>query len=221
MEISKIAASALTGITLTNIILTPINNHTSIIGSKSPGEVFDFYIHSKAKDFSRASFKGFSSNFKVTCSKELLFIIITESFKLKLGFKNFLIQFGVGAVSGIAETVVTYPNGYCKSMSKLSLTRQACSNSGIMKSSEKWFREIVLDEGFLGLYRGSRLFFLSNILFNGFFHLGYSIIQSKLKVSWLNALPRIGSTLILYFCCNFTLAVLNKWKYSVREKTVL
>jgi hypothetical protein len=90
-----------------------------------------------------------------------------------------------------------------------------------MASSEKLFREIFVEQGVLGLYEGSKLFFVANMLFNGFFHLGYSLIQKKIAFGFKTVLLRLGATLIVYFGCNFGLAVLNRWKYKVRDRTIV
>lgn len=168
MEISKIALGALTGIGITTLVLTPIQNNIKMIKKKTPEQIFDIYTTLKFKEIMKIQFKDLSKNLKETASKELVFVIVTECFKHMIAKSNPLIQFGIGAISGLLETLVTYPNSYCKGLSKYGLTK-AGSNSGIMKSSEKLFREIFVDEGFLGLYNGSTLFFLSNIIFNGVF----------------------------------------------------
>jgi hypothetical protein len=91
MEISKIAFSAITGIGVTNLILTPLEFNLKLLKTKSSQQVFDYYTRNSAKTLAKAHFKKLGHNLKEITSKELIFVIVTECFKLKLGLTNPLI----------------------------------------------------------------------------------------------------------------------------------
>lgn len=147
-------------------------------------------------------------------------MLLREGIKLKVQSQNMIIQFTVGALAGMFETLLTYPSSYRKGLTKISFSNPTI-DSGLVESGEKMYREIFLEEGISGLYEGSKLFFVASMLFNGLFNLGYSYLQQRFKLSKLSIFPRIAGSTVVLFGCNFSLAVLNKWKYKVRDRSIV
>lgn len=165
------------------------------------------------------SYKTLGKRISASLSRELIFLLLREGIKTRIKSQNILVQFSIGALIGVIETLLTYPNSYCKGLTKIGFSHPSI-DSGLVESGEKIYRKIFVEEGVAGLYEGSKLFFVTSMLFNGLFNIGYSYLQQKYALSKLNFFPRIVGSILVLLGCNFSLAVLNKWKYKVRDKSI-
>ena len=214
MLVAKISFAVGCGAATASTLYTPLSKYQEIIDqSTNNAEIVEKLIETPLYKY----FSNFLGNFQKTSGSEISVLFTCALMRSFLDTSNPLISFILGGYTGLVVTGLRYPASLAKiyeerlrNIKELKEQYEASKHLDL-KDPRVAIRFLMLNEGFLAIYKGAFLTFSRRFLVFGLQSAAFTIISKHFpSTSVLGVLIKLGILIISKFGINFLVGPLAK-----------
>lgn len=221
MNFSKLASTAMLGAFTSTVLAQPFINLQSMYDSSIDKN--DFV--EKVSDTSASDlFSGLFSSIDDAFSSNYLPIACSQTINCLYGINDPIINFFLGGTLGLTVVFKNYPSILSNSYYLRRKAQGRLPNS--FRDANSAFRYLVIEKGFSGLYKHSKIHFLNSYLKVGLSVMSFNLIDFFLPLKFVTVPIRFGLYIVSNFGISYLMSALQKTKnilslkYQSGEKVI-